>query len=235
MFAVLDQVRPTTWRMLALAILTSVGLSLFWNTVLATRVVREILDLENSTSRIVVFALINWFDLFVIVVIIVFRVGRLRPCDVGWNVPAVGRAMLVTLGFWVAMQPGLALFTLMHLPNQVFLQNLLATKILEVQVENLLIGLTACAVSLVTRNLFRRRGTALTLESTGSAAAGAIRARCETRVVCAHRDPLARMVVGPKEPERTTSHVGPAPACRVRRFVRQFRSAGADPTWRIQC
>ncbi len=227
MFAFLDQVRPTTWRVLALAIVASVGLSLLWNSVLSSRLVRETFPNE-SASRLILVTLINVLDLLVIVGIVVFRVGRLRPCDVRWNVPAVGRATWVTLGFWVAMQPGLALymwhqgqelqwndawnrlgpgyllgtlvsqllgnalleetlfrgfllpqfylqasgvcrkgvalalallasqilFTLMHLPSQVFLQSLSAARILEGQVENLLIGLTAGAVYLVTRNLF---------------------------------------------------------------------------------
>lgn len=113
MTAFIEKVRPTSWLVLTLAIFAIVGRTLFWSPILATQVVRETFGLGNRTAaELILGTLINWIDMFVIVGIVLFRVGRLRPSDVGWSVASCGRAMLVTLGFWVAMQPGLALFTL---------------------------------------------------------------------------------------------------------------------------
>lgn len=111
MKTLLQDVRETTWQALALATIGVIAASLLLNFVVGQPAVREALrDLELGTGRLVQLPLVAGPLFFAIVGTVIFGIGRLRCSDVGWRLPAVGPALLVTLAFWVAMQPGLALW-----------------------------------------------------------------------------------------------------------------------------
>jgi membrane protease YdiL (CAAX protease family) len=105
-------VRETTWPALVLAIGAVFGASLLVNFVGSQPPVTEAIGaVERATGGLVQGVLIAGPVYFAIVGTVIFGVGRLRPSDVGWRLSALGPGLLVTLGFWVAMQPGLALWT----------------------------------------------------------------------------------------------------------------------------
>ena len=104
----LDQVRPTTWRVLMLAIVACIVASLLVNFVAgpADGYVRQALSVvERATGGLVQMPLIFGPFYLAIVGSVIFGVGRLRCSDVGWRLQDVGMGLLVTLGFWAAMQP----------------------------------------------------------------------------------------------------------------------------------
>ena len=106
----LDEVRPTTWRVLALAIVAIVGSLLLSNYVLFQGRVGEVLTgLKSETSGWVSSTLVAGLLTLAIFAVVVLGIGRLRPSDVGWNARSAGVGLLVTLGFWIAMQGALLL------------------------------------------------------------------------------------------------------------------------------
>jgi membrane protease YdiL (CAAX protease family) len=103
--------RETTGRVLLLAIVAFVGTTALLNFVFGQTGVREALDaVKRTTGGLVQGPLIAGPLVFVVVGAVIFGVGRLRCSDVGWRLPDIGLALLVTLVFWVAMQAGLVLW-----------------------------------------------------------------------------------------------------------------------------
>jgi len=109
LIAFLESIRAVSWRLVVLALTMSVAFSLAWS---AVPLPRDTTNAGAQTARLVWATLVNWGELLFIVGGFMFRLGRLRPADVGWRLPALGVGILVTVGFWIAMQPALALYML---------------------------------------------------------------------------------------------------------------------------
>ena len=141
MTAILETVRPTTARMLALAIGASVGALLLSNYVLFHGRVGEWLGwLKSATSGWVSSTLVVSLLTLAIFGLVVLGIGRLRPADVGWNARSAGVGLLVTL------------FALSHIPNHVFVKQMTAPEILVEQLgmffEGLLLAVAASRCTL---------------------------------------------------------------------------------------
>ena len=114
MTAFLETVRPTTWRLLALAIVASVGALLLSNYVLFHGRVGEWLGwLKSAMSGWVSSTLVVSLLTLAIFGAVVLGIARLRPADVGWNARSAGVGLIVTLGLWIAMQAVLLLVVLL--------------------------------------------------------------------------------------------------------------------------
>ena len=112
--AFFERIRETTWRVLALAIVAWVGTTTLLNFVGGQFAVREALGaVERATGGLVQGPLVAGPFYFVIMGAVIFGVGRLRGSDVGWRLTAAVPALLVTLAFWAAMQPALALWVVL--------------------------------------------------------------------------------------------------------------------------
>lgn len=106
-----DNIRETTWRVLALALVAAIGASLTLNFLGGQPVVRHALDAaEQATSGLVQEPLIASPFFFAIMAPVIFGVGRLLCTDVGWRLSTVSPALWVTLAFWVVMQPAAAVW-----------------------------------------------------------------------------------------------------------------------------
>ena len=115
MCALFNQVRPTTWRVLTLAIVAIVVSLLLSNYVLFQGRVGEVLSgLKSETSGWVSSTLVASLLTLAIFVAVVLGIGRLRPSDVGWNARSAGVGLLVTLGLWIAMQLALLLIAVLR-------------------------------------------------------------------------------------------------------------------------
>lgn len=115
MASFLKNIRATTWPVLMLAIVVCVGASWLVNFVVGPvgGNVRHALDIvERDTGGLVQAPLLAGPFYFAIVGTVIFGIGRLRFSDVGWRRRDVGPGLLVTLGFWVAMQPALVIWVL---------------------------------------------------------------------------------------------------------------------------
>lgn len=109
-------VRETTWPVLALAAVASIGGSLLVNLIAGPpgSDFREALGaVERATGGVVQTPLVLSPLFFVIVGAVMFGVGRLRLSDVGWRVFAAGPALIATLAFWAAMQAGLVVWVVL--------------------------------------------------------------------------------------------------------------------------
>jgi hypothetical protein len=116
MMGFVEQVRPISWRVLALVVVVCVVASLTINFVAGppdSRVHQAWEAVEQMTGQLIQGPLIFGPLYFAIIGTVIFGVGRLRCADVGWRLADVGPAVLVTLGFWAAMQLGLALWTIL--------------------------------------------------------------------------------------------------------------------------
>jgi membrane protease YdiL (CAAX protease family) len=110
----IEDIRETTWRVLALTMLAVLGASLLVNFVAVQPAVREVLsEIERTTVGLVQVPLVAAPLYFAIVGTIVFGVGRLRWSDVGWRRSAIAPGLLVTFAFWIAMQCGLAVWVML--------------------------------------------------------------------------------------------------------------------------
>lgn len=79
-----DNIRETTWQVLALAIVATIGASLALNFVGGQPVVREALAaLQQATGKLVQEPLVASPFFFGIVCTVIFGVGRLRCSDMG--------------------------------------------------------------------------------------------------------------------------------------------------------
>ena len=106
-----ENIRATTWRALALAIIAAAGASLILNLAANEPAVTELLDrLAQATGGLVQGPLVAAPLYLSIVGTVIFGVGRLRPPDVGWRRSALGTGILVTLCFWISMQAGLTVW-----------------------------------------------------------------------------------------------------------------------------
>jgi hypothetical protein len=102
-------IRRTTWPVLALTIAAYACANLFVAAVLFQGRISESLgSLYVATGFLVQGSLVGGLFCLAIVSFILFAVGRLRGSDVGWGAPEVGLGLLVTLGFWIAMNGVLA-------------------------------------------------------------------------------------------------------------------------------
>ena len=143
MSALFDQVRPTTWRVLLLTIVASVGTLLLSNDVLFHGRVGEWLGwLKSATSGWVSSTLVVSLLTLAIFGLVVLGIGRLRPADVGWNARSAGVGLLVTLS------------ALSHIPNHVFVKQMTAPEILVEQLGMFFGGLLLAVAYLKTQNLF---------------------------------------------------------------------------------
>ena len=86
MFAFLEQFRPTTWRLLALSMVSILVSLLLTNYALFQgRVGKVIGALTAGTSGWVSSTLVAGLLTLAIFAVVVLGVGRLRPFDVGWS------------------------------------------------------------------------------------------------------------------------------------------------------
>jgi membrane protease YdiL (CAAX protease family) len=111
--AFLDNVRPTTWRVLIMALVTTLVASWLVNIIVGPvgGDVRNTLDnIAKSTGELVQVPLIVGPFYFAMVGTVIFGLGQLRFSDVGWRLADVVPSLLVTLAFWAAMQPALAIW-----------------------------------------------------------------------------------------------------------------------------
>lgn len=67
---------------------------------------------DRATSGLVQVPLVVGPFYFSLVGSVLFGIGRLRCADVGWHPYDVVTGLLITLGFWAAMQPALAVWVL---------------------------------------------------------------------------------------------------------------------------
>lgn len=117
MSALFDQVRPTTWRVLTLAIVVCAFVSVLINWVVGPvgSPVREALSVvERATCGLVQVPLIAGPFYLAILGSVIFGIGRLSCSDVGLRRRDVVTGLLATAGFWVAMQPGLVIWVVSH-------------------------------------------------------------------------------------------------------------------------
>lgn len=111
----LKDVRPTTWRVLALVIVVSVGTSVLLNFVVGpvdSNVRNALGSVERATGGLVQPPLVVGPFYFAMMGTVISGIGRHRFSDVGWRPQDAGPGLLVTLGFWVAMQPALVIWVL---------------------------------------------------------------------------------------------------------------------------
>ena len=97
-------IRRTSWPILGLTIVAYAGATLVVSTVLFQGRISEMLGwLYAATGFLIQSALVGGLVGLAIVGVIFFGVGRLRGSDVGWGVAELWMGLLVTLGFWIAM------------------------------------------------------------------------------------------------------------------------------------
>ena len=105
----LQEVRPTTWRVLALAIVAELGMGLLLAAALSNdRVGQTLGGLHALTNGLVHPLLITTLGILAPVLIVVFGLGRLRISDVGWQAADIPCGLVVAVEFWLAVQAALA-------------------------------------------------------------------------------------------------------------------------------
>ena len=107
-----------TWHVLAMAIVTAIVSAIMVNFLASQTAVRQVLaDLYHSTGGLVQATLVASLFNLVCIGTVIFGIGRLTASDVGLRARAVVPAMLITIGFWGAMQ--FALYLLVNLAGRV--------------------------------------------------------------------------------------------------------------------
>lgn len=101
----LEDRRSTTWPVIGLAFGVYCGSTLFINAVLYRGTVSDWLgSLYGATGYFLNGALVGGVVGMVLLGLVIFGVGRLRPADVGVDLVALGWGLLVTAVFWTVMQ-----------------------------------------------------------------------------------------------------------------------------------
>jgi hypothetical protein len=105
-----DSTRDTGWLIMAFAAVAQVASNVFVNAVLFQGSVAELLrDIHATTGGLIEPNLVaNLVPLLLVVGLVIFAVGRLKPEDVGWVSAKLVPALLITLGLWVGAQMVLA-------------------------------------------------------------------------------------------------------------------------------
>ena len=99
----LQQIRASTWPILALTITVYSGACLFVNTVLLQGQIGQILGtLYTTTAFLIHSTLVGGVFVLVLTGAVVFGVGRCRTRDVGWHGGVQG--MFVVFAFWLVTQ-----------------------------------------------------------------------------------------------------------------------------------
>jgi hypothetical protein len=106
-----EDVRPTSWRVIALAIIAWTVASTLLNFLGGRPEIAQAMGaVARATGGLVQPPLLVGPLFLAAVGTAIFGAGRLRAVDVGWRPGDIGPAVLATLGFWAAMQAVLALW-----------------------------------------------------------------------------------------------------------------------------
>jgi len=104
-------IHRATWSILGLTIFAYACATVIVSAVLFQgRISASLRALYAATGFLIQSTLVGGLFSLAVVAIMVFAVVRLRPADVGWNWRDLWLGLLVTLGFWMAMNAVLAVF-----------------------------------------------------------------------------------------------------------------------------
>jgi membrane protease YdiL (CAAX protease family) len=102
-------IRRATWSNLGLTIFAYACATVIVSAVLFQgRISASLGALYAATGFLIQSTLVGGLFSLAVVALIVFAIGRLRPSDVGWNWRGFWLGLVVTLGFWMAMNAVLA-------------------------------------------------------------------------------------------------------------------------------